>query len=295
MYKVIKKNMNKKKKSPLSRRSFLKGSTLSFVAGTITVGGASQYVFRADDTELLRPPGALDESTFLASCIKCGQCVQVCPPQILDLAGLSKGFAIGTPYLTPREGACLLCKGLPCVLACPTGALDHDITEGKEAEMGLAVLRSPKTCLATKSVNDIVFGLENLKTKEDRIKIISEFLPRMDDLEKKALLEKFNIEKLSDINEVNAKLVSSQMQSESDFNWFKDLVKNSKQAETSCRICLDKCPIKEEKPIVFSKTSAAHIPVFQESCVGCGVCEMECPTEDSCITIIPRLTYKEKV
>ncbi|MFA6019322.1 MAG: 4Fe-4S binding protein, partial [Rhodospirillales bacterium] len=27
----------------------------------------------------LRPPGAIDENEFLAACIKCGQCVQVCP------------------------------------------------------------------------------------------------------------------------------------------------------------------------------------------------------------------------
>jgi len=286
--------MTKKTKPPLSRRSFIKGSTLSFVAGTITVGGASQYVFRSKDSDLLRPPGALDETTFLASCIKCGQCVQVCPPQILDLAGLSKGFAIGTPYITAREGACILCKGLPCVLACPTGALNHDLTDPKDAEMGLGVLKSPKSCLATKSVNDIVFRLENLKEEDDLIKVISEFLPRMDDLEKNTLLEKFNIEQLSDINEDNARLVFSQMKSESDLTWLKDLVKNSKQAKTSCRICLDKCPIKEVNPIIFSKTSTAHIPVFQEACVGCGVCEMECPTVDSCITIIPRLSYKGK-
>ncbi len=27
----------------------------------------------------LRPPGALTAQKFLSSCIKCGQCVQVCP------------------------------------------------------------------------------------------------------------------------------------------------------------------------------------------------------------------------
>ncbi|HMZ02430.1 MAG TPA: 4Fe-4S binding protein, partial [Burkholderiaceae bacterium] len=40
----------------------------------------------------LRPPGALDEKDFLASCIKCGQCVQVCPVQAIKLADLVDGF-----------------------------------------------------------------------------------------------------------------------------------------------------------------------------------------------------------
>ena len=33
----------------------------------------------------LRPPGALAEDDFNATCIKCGQCVVDCPPHILKL------------------------------------------------------------------------------------------------------------------------------------------------------------------------------------------------------------------
>jgi ferredoxin-type protein NapG len=47
----------------------------------------------------LRPPGALDEKDFLASCIKCGQCVQVCPVQAIKLADLVDGIGVGAPYI----------------------------------------------------------------------------------------------------------------------------------------------------------------------------------------------------
>ena len=61
----------------------------------------------------LRPPGALAEQPFLAACIKCGQCVQVCPVQAIDLADLDEGFGIGAPFIDARAQACdFSCDGL---------------------------------------------------------------------------------------------------------------------------------------------------------------------------------------
>jgi ferredoxin-type protein NapG len=75
-------------------------------------------------TKRLRPPGALDEKDFLASCIKCGQCVQVCPVQAIKLADLVDGVGVGTPYIDAREQACdFSCDAVQCILACPTGSL----------------------------------------------------------------------------------------------------------------------------------------------------------------------------
>ena len=37
---------------------------------------------------LIRPPGALAEEEFLARCIKCGQCMRVCPTNVIHPAGL---------------------------------------------------------------------------------------------------------------------------------------------------------------------------------------------------------------
>ncbi|MBW2707616.1 MAG: 4Fe-4S binding protein [Deltaproteobacteria bacterium] len=79
---------DKQSKRPISRRKFLKASTLVVVGSAIAYGAVSVPLLRKDRV-LLRPPGALDEDIFLASCIKCGQCLQVCPPQVIKLAGIT--------------------------------------------------------------------------------------------------------------------------------------------------------------------------------------------------------------
>jgi ferredoxin-type protein NapG len=40
-----------------------------------------------------------------------------------------------------------LCDNIPCVKACPTGALDHALTDIAKAKMGVAVITSRETCL----------------------------------------------------------------------------------------------------------------------------------------------------
>ena len=282
-----------------SRRKFIKTSTVAVIGGVATVGIISVPVLRSERL-LLRPPGALAEDTFLASCIKCGQCLQVCPPQVIELAGINQGFGIGTPHIIPRVGACILCKGLPCVLACPTGALDHQISEGKEAEMGLAVISRPQTCLSIKGINDLVFklaDLEEIKSREELsvelMHIITKLLDRLTAKEKHSLKEQFD---LIGMEELSAFDLRDEVMKD-NLQWFVDFVKKSEQAKRGCRICLEECPIKEEQTIRFlgqrSNSSAKEEiwPIIQKTCVGCGVCEEKCPTAAASITIVPRLKW----
>ena len=95
----------------------------------------------------IRPPGALDEPQFLGACIRCGLCVRDCPYDTLSLARLSDEAATGTPYFTARDVPCEMCEDIPCVQACPTGALDHELTDIDDARMGLAVLIDEENCL----------------------------------------------------------------------------------------------------------------------------------------------------
>ncbi len=88
----------------------------------------------------IRPPGALDEPDFLAKCIKCGQCVVDCPYDTLMLAAPGDQAPIGTPFFKPRDIPCYMCEDIPCVKACPTGALDPALTNIDDARMGLAVI-----------------------------------------------------------------------------------------------------------------------------------------------------------
>jgi ferredoxin-type protein NapG len=74
-------------------------------------------------------------------------CVRECPYHILDLAKPEERIATGTPYFVARKLACEMCDDIPCVKACPTGALDHKLTDITKSRMGLAVLVDHETCL----------------------------------------------------------------------------------------------------------------------------------------------------
>ncbi len=95
----------------------------------------------------IRPPGAGPEGDFLGACIRCGMCVRDCPPKILHLARPEEPVATGTPWFLARTDPCEMCEDIPCVKACPTGALDHSLTDITKARMGLAVLLDHETCL----------------------------------------------------------------------------------------------------------------------------------------------------
>ena len=98
--------------------------------------------------EMIRPPGALDEDEFLAACTRCGLCVRSCPFDILSLAKFEDKAAVGTPFFTARTGPCEMCEDIPCVPACPTGALDHSLSNIRDAKMGLAVVIDQEACIA---------------------------------------------------------------------------------------------------------------------------------------------------
>ena len=95
----------------------------------------------------LRPPGALAENDFLGACIRCGLCVRDCPYDTLVLAKPETPVATGTPYFTARSIPCEMCDDIPCVKACPTGALDPALRDIGKAKMGVAVLIDQENCL----------------------------------------------------------------------------------------------------------------------------------------------------
>jgi len=132
------------------RREFVKYSTLG-VLGLVLGGGVvfSPYALKAENR--LRPPGAVDEDKFLALCIKCGQCLQVCPYHSIELADFARGHGVGTPYIDANVRGCYACSAVPCVLACPSGALDHHCEKPEDIQMGIAVLEFPEKCIAISS------------------------------------------------------------------------------------------------------------------------------------------------
>jgi len=73
---------------------------------------------------LIRPPlVGRDPEAFLGLCVRCGQCMRVCPTQVIQPAGLEAGVeSLWTPRLRFRPGYCEYDCDL-CGRACPTGAI----------------------------------------------------------------------------------------------------------------------------------------------------------------------------
>ncbi|MCW5587935.1 MAG: ferredoxin-type protein NapG, partial [Chromatiales bacterium] len=133
-----------------ARRRFLTDSLRTAVGvGLVAVSlGVYQRQARALPAMAVRPPGAADEKAFQAACIRCGLCVRDCPYDTLKLASLGDEVALGTPYFEARDIPCEMCDDIPCVKACPTGALDPALKEIEKARMGLAVVVDQEACIA---------------------------------------------------------------------------------------------------------------------------------------------------
>ncbi len=131
-----------------SRRKALEEmARFSAAAAATCVGIGALGAARSLPAQALRPPGALPEAAFLSACVRCGLCVRACPYDTLRLADWRDGPAQGTPFFAAREVPCEMCETIPCVKACPTGALEHSLVDIAQARMGVAVITSRQTCL----------------------------------------------------------------------------------------------------------------------------------------------------
>ncbi|MHC4697272.1 MAG: 4Fe-4S binding protein [Planctomycetota bacterium] len=88
----------------------------------VRTSGRSTRDFSA---EVIRPPGAVEELEFLERCIKCDQCIRVCPTNVLQPAMFEASLeGLWTPILNFRMGHCQLhCTA--CGHVCPTGAIQR--------------------------------------------------------------------------------------------------------------------------------------------------------------------------
>ncbi len=249
-----------------ARRQFLRSVVLTAGVTSISLLGFMPIPSEGK-RQKLRPPGALSEEQYLSSCIKCGQCVQVCPVNAVKLDDMDTGFGLGTAYIDAREQACdFSCDGLQCVLACPTGSLTHTLDYTHDTRMGFAVLDKPKLCLAVAGK-----GFKGQARGPDH-----EGLLRYEEIDR----------------------------------WNPILLKDHPYDVEICDLCVQACPIEQrynqckdgkfpsgdenqcppERAIglelIEEKNGVKHMkPVIYDGCVGCGVCEMICPTAEPSIII----------
>lgn len=134
--------------TPARRQFLLDSARMACGVGMLGLGlGLYAKQAKAIPPQAIRPPGALAEGDFLGACIRCGLCVRDCPYDTLSLARPEAPVATGTPFFTARSVPCEMCDDIPCVKACPTGALNHSLTDINDARMGLAALVDHETCL----------------------------------------------------------------------------------------------------------------------------------------------------
>jgi len=257
----VHKDGRKRPMTPKARRKFIR--TLVMGAGLIGASLAGYIPVLARWKARVRPPGALYEEEFLAACIKCGQCVQVCPVEAIKLADLDDGFGLGAPFLDTRAQACdFSCDGLQCVLACPTGALTHEINYPHEADMAVARVVGEGRCLAVQGK-----GFKGQARGADFNGLL-----RYDEVDR----------------------------------WHPMPVRDHPYDLELCDLCVRQCPIEIRanqcdagKPPSGDKNQcppkrAIRLveidsndgvrrmkPEILDGCVGCGVCEMICPVEES--------------
>ncbi|CCQ73148.1 4Fe-4S dicluster domain-containing protein [Magnetospira sp. QH-2] len=222
-------------------------------AGVTGVALAGFLPVVAKTNPRLRPPGALSEKEFLASCIKCGQCVQVCPVEAVVLGDIFDGFGIGAPYVPARDQACdFSCDAVQCVLACPTGALSHDIDKKEQVRMGLAELTRPDSCLARKG-----------KGFQGAARGVAH-----PGLHRYAEVDRWTPIRIA------------------DHPYDLDI------CDLCVRECPIKNAI-ALVPMSDDPNDERRTPKVLEACVGCGMCEMICPVEPACIEVIPGKMWEE--
>ena len=125
----------------LSRRVFL----TSLVSGTVAIPivRLEGLVGPNWQPSVIRPPGALADPEFLGRCLKCGQCMRICPTNIIHPASLDSGLeGLWSPVLNFRIGTsgCQL-NCIACSHICPTAAirpisLDEKLGKGQFAQAG---------------------------------------------------------------------------------------------------------------------------------------------------------------
>jgi ferredoxin len=123
-----------KPETVVSRRGVLLG------LGAASAAGASALLVPGQaGQQPIRPPGSVPEDAFVQLCIRCGQCIKVCPNNVLQPAGFEHGLnSLWTPKVVADWSGCEpSCNN--CGQVCPTGAVRAlALAEKQAARIALA-------------------------------------------------------------------------------------------------------------------------------------------------------------
>jgi len=268
----------------VSRRGF----ALSLVSGVFAVGavrlanklGANWY------HKVIRPPGALPEEEFLKRCIKCGQCMRVCPTNVIQPAGIEGGLEnLWTPVLNNRIGSsgCQL-NCVACGQVCPTAAIRpitlaeklgvNEFAEAGPIKLGTAFVDRNR-CLPWAMDKPCIVCEENCPVSPKAIFTREEFITVRDGLLTVKEIAGGSIETIED-NLTPGKFASGDYYCAIDGEQRRQIVANT---ANSIRISPDErfeeSPAKGAKIEIQVCLQRPYVDI--EKCIGCGVCEHECP------------------
>jgi len=121
----------REQKLNLGRRSLLMAGSAG-IGSALLVRSSAMGQNHTFNPGLVRPPGSTPEGEFLGKCIRCGECMKVCPTNAIQPAFIEAGIAgMWTPVLKMKLGYCDYECSL-CSQVCPTHAIDQISLEAKQ-------------------------------------------------------------------------------------------------------------------------------------------------------------------
>jgi polyferredoxin/Fe-S-cluster-containing hydrogenase component 2 len=152
----------------LSRRQFLQSIAIG-AAGIVLMN--VNLRLRTRNSRLIRPPGVNDEQAFLSKCLRCSECMKICPTNGLQPSQGEAGLeGMWTPDLMPRLGHCDYgCNA--CGQVCPSGAIPSLTLDRKRlAVIGTAIVNRNR-CLPWASATACIVCEEMCPTPEKSIRL----------------------------------------------------------------------------------------------------------------------------
>ena len=236
--------------------------------------------------KVIRPPGALPEEQFLKRCVKCGQCMRICPTNVIQPGGLASGLEnLWTPVLNNRIGSsgCQL-NCTACGQVCPTSAIRpitlseklglDEFAEAGPIKLGTAFVDRSR-CLPWAMDKPCIVCEENCPVSPKAIYTRECFNTKRDGI----LTVKRTTDKIIETVEDNlppGKFATGDYYCAIEADERRKIIANT---ENSIKIFPDKpfkkIPATGSKIEVQVRLQRPYVDI--EKCIGCGICEHECP------------------